>query len=202
MKRVLKPIGDVMPTKTKFQQLVKSIEGSNKKFEKASGAGKIVMVARDVLAMLAARRIKATTCVYVQQANVPEERVVGLKDMSELLKLPKLPPCNVCAIGAAMFATTLRLDNVPISHDSGGYYAAYTSDGKSSTRLGLSMSSRVRDVFPNELLRYMEHAFEYNGHGYKHRTSSERLTAIYTNLVENKGKKFTNCKTGDVIWEE
>jgi hypothetical protein len=201
-----------MPTstepKTKFQQLVKSIEGSNKKFEKASKAAKIVMVAKDVLAMLAARRIRAISGLYISQGGVPEESIVGLKDMSELLKLPVLPPCEVCAIGAAMFATTLRLDNVPITpdhfssnHSTSAFYATEAS-AASGSGLSAAMSQRARCVFPDYLLRCMEYVFEKRECGYTQKSDSSRLVAIYKNLVENKGNSFTNCKTGTLLWTE
>lgn len=195
-----------MPTKTKFQQLVKRIEGSNKAFAKASKAQKIVIVAKDVLAILAARRIKAVTGTYVSLEMIPRARLEGLKDMSELMKLPSLPACNVCAIGAAMFATTLRLDHVPIEsyHDCDDLsFDNLSADYSEADRLGLTtdMSNRARDIFPHDLLRRMEVAFEESEYGYNKTAASGRLKDIYTNLVENKGKKFTHRRTGAVVWE-
>lgn len=195
-----------MPTKTKFQQLVKRIEGSNKAFAKASKAQKIVIVAKDVLAILAARRIKAVTGTYVSLERVPQAHLDGLKDMSELMKLPSLPACNVCAIGAAMFATTLRLDHVPIesyNSCSGPGFDDLSADYSEGDSCGMTsdMSERARDVFPHSLLRCMEYAFEEREHGYNKTAASGRLKDIYTNLVKNKGKKFTDRKTGEVVWK-
>ena len=186
-------------SKTKFQQIVTRIESSNKKFQKASKAAKIVMVAKDVLAILNARRIKAVGGIYVDMGGIPYERTIGLKDMSELMKLPALPACSVCAIGAAMFATTLRLDNVPIQRETD--YNMINAGADYTCQEGLNqssnMSDRARSVFPHELLRRMEDAF-----GYRQSTANGRLAAIYENLVKNKGKKFTDHKTGGVIWKQ
>src|ERR1700729_3822837 len=105
-KRVAKP--------TKFQKLVTSIERTNQSFKNAGQAKRIVMVATDVLAMLSLRRLSAVQGYYVTLPTGPHE---GLRDVSEFLKLPKLPACTVCAIGAAMVAATVRLNNVPIALD-------------------------------------------------------------------------------------
>jgi hypothetical protein len=186
--------------RTAFQSLIASIERSNKSFKRSGQARKIVMVAQDVLDLLTLKRIKATPGTYVQLPALSERRVKGLKDISELLKLPTLPSCDVCAIGAGMLAATLRLDHVPIARDDTG--AVCTSAGyNTSGVLSAKMSDRAADVFPDELLRDMENAFERYHHGYDHLSAAARLEAIYKNLIKNKGKMFTNHDDPtEVIW--
>jgi len=186
---------------TKFQRFIKRVEASNKEFKRAGRAKKIVMVANDVLAMLELRRLEACPGMYVRIPNVDIGRFGGLEEMSEVLKVPILPPCTVCAIGAGMLAATLRLDSVSILGPRGNVEAifGYTErdvDGSNDQ----AMSAQTRKVFPNNLLRSMEWAFEQRSFGYTSLNATSRLRAIYTNLVKNNGKKFTHHRSGEEVW--
>jgi hypothetical protein len=119
-----------------------------------------------------------------------------------LLKLPKLPACDVCAIGAGMVAATLRLDDValdPNFRTTANFFSGGTTE---YVNMEHGMSQRALDVFPNALLRNMERAFEHNEYGYTMIGDEDCLRAIYQNLVKNKGKKFTRHDTGSVIWSQ
>ena len=184
--------------KKKFVSFVRSIEKSNKEFGKASQAKKIVMVAKDVLTLLALGRVKVQSGTYVH-ADLTDFKSPELEhgQLSDLLKDADMPSCNVCAIGGAMVATTMRLNKVPIGtvvcwEGLEGFF----EEGEEDT-----MSARAEEVFSGELLRLMEDAFEVGGYGYNALKSYKgRLQAIYKNLVKNKGKKFTHYRNGKELW--
>jgi hypothetical protein len=192
IKKVTKP-----RKQTKFQKLIARIERSNKAFSKAGQAKKIVMVASDILELLSLKRINATPGTYVMLPEPPREA----KEVSDFLKLPRVPACDVCAVGAAMVTATIRLNRVQLVRDKYGQAltnVAFTSAYDAPMSRG--MSRRALSVFPKELLREMEDAFESEHHGYEQPDNSARLRAIYKNLVKNKGKKFTTHDTGETIW--
>lgn len=192
------------PKLTAFQKFVARVERSNKSFKKASPAKKIVMVAKDVLDMLRLRRFAVTPGTYVEfNHNSASARASDtIEDVGALLKLPKLPACNVCAIGAGMVAATLRLDDVAFDPNFTHYLHFYSVGTTEYVDMESGMSQRALDVFTNALLRKMERAFEYNEYGYTMRGDKDRLRAIYQNLVKNKGKKFTHHDTGSAIWSQ
>jgi hypothetical protein len=183
----------------KFKTLVKGIERSNEKFAKGKPHERIVMVAKDVLAMLALGRLKAQTGTYVHVELEDTALLESVQEegcqVSDLLKNPALPPCDVCAIGGVMVAATLRLNKVRFEPGSSDLSDGFSEDEKDT------MSARAEDVFPAELLRIMEEAFEEGSFNYERLSSdSGRLRAIYTNLVENKGKCFTHYRGSEVVW--
>lgn len=173
-----------MTKKTKFKSLIEGIESSNKKFERASQANKIVMIAKDVISLLAIKKLCVKHGSYLLLKTKPED--VG-HQVSDILKMPSLPTCEVCAIGGVMFAATLRLNDVKLDHSKHIVY--YNSPFKNTATL---MSKRASSIFTDELLEHMEFAFEDGYYGYGKRPKGEaRFKSIYLNLIKNKGKKFT-----------
>jgi hypothetical protein len=194
-----------------FGKLVKRIERSNAKFEKATQAQRIVMVANDVLALLSLKRITAVSGTYVElpsfynEADSLPTTESNTCQLQDVLKMPTLPTCSVCAIGGAMLVSTMRLNRVQVSKDdlmSGGDWGGLNIgyDNCEDDDVDSTMSNRTREVFPDKLLREMEQAFECTSYGY-HRLSSANglLKAIYQNLVDNKGEKFTWYKNPDKV---
>ena len=186
----------------KFKAFVRSVERSNVKFAKATQDERIVMVARDVLALLGLGRIEAEHSVYVDTylAEYRPPKAEGCQ-VSDLLKDPQMPTCQVCAIGGAMIAATLRLNRVPFEPDPSGDLSGVfnvNSEAEPDT-----MAARASDVFPTELLRTMENAFEDGDFNYSAMHSSAgRLRAIYQNLIDNKGKRFTGYRRAEVAWPD
>jgi hypothetical protein len=187
-----------------FESLVRRIERSNKRFESATATQKIVMVSQDVLDMLELERIKARHMIYVKiplcVSNI-QPNLSGNVQISDVLKLPELPVCSVCAIGAGMVAATLRKNDVvaPKSYASADFN--YRNSPESNFE-GEGMSLRAQEVFGKRLLRSMEQAFEDGEYNY-HRTErgDSRMKAIYKNLIKNKGEKFTHYQANNfVIW--
>src|SRR5580658_7556579 len=106
-----------MKSNKQFTTFVKSVERSNTKFQQANRHQKIVMVSKDILKMLELKRIKAQTGTYVDMPPVPgitmeEDDADDKCSVQDILKMPQLPACTVCAIGSAMLGTTLRLNKV------------------------------------------------------------------------------------------
>jgi hypothetical protein len=193
-----------MKSNKQFTTFVKSVERSNTKFQQANRHQKIVMVSKDVLMMLELKRIKAQTGTYVEIPAAPgitlEKDDAGFLtytdsndkcSVQDILKMPELPACTVCAIGGAMLGTTLRLNKVNADKLSAyhGISMWYGHDmlGTADTQA----SKRANSVFGTKLLRYMEEAFESNNYGYVRLSTHNRLIAIYQNLIDNKGKRFT-----------
>jgi hypothetical protein len=185
-----------MKSNKQFTTFVKSVERSNTKFQQANRHQKIVMVSKDILKMLELKRIKAQTGTYVDMPPVPgitmeEDDADDKCSVQDILKMPELPACTVCAIGGAMLGTTLRLnkvnaDKLSAYHGISMWYG-YDMVGTADTQA----SKRANSVFGTQLLRYMEEAFESNNYGYVRLSTHNRLIAIYQNLIDNKGKRFT-----------
>lgn len=206
------------PEQKKYQRLVKRIEKSNQEFQKASKSQRIVMVAKDVLAMLKLGKMQATSGTYFEVPGIPNSPLVEKKgscQLSDILKMPDLPTCEVCAIGGAMMASVLRLKKVDV--DCGdiadGILGVYLSEkdrnnpGFSNPNnhyyvVGRKMALKTEQVFPPKLLHEMEEAFENGSYGYDIGSDRQNMQDIYQNLIDNKGKKFTmrdDPKT--VVWE-
>jgi hypothetical protein len=109
-----------------------------------------------------------------------------------------------------MVTSTLRLNDVSVSksnltaeYGSLRYFGYNSEDDDFDGNTEDQMSARARDVFPEDLLRDMEQAFENGAYGYHRLKSAKgRLVAIYQNLVENKGKTFTYYKGETVVYPD
>lgn len=190
-----------------YQQLVKRIEKSNQKFQEASKSERIVMVAKDVLAMLKLGKMHAQTGTYFLTPPITNSPLAleGNCQLNDLLKMPELPACDVCAIGGAMMATALRSNEVKVDCHSlnagiAGVYlnpderkedAFKESANPAAYELGSKMAIKTEKVFPPALLRAMEQAFEHRYFGYEDGDPTQRMEDVYRNLIRNKGKKFT-----------
>lgn len=190
----------------KYALFVKRVEESNAKFEKANQFERIVMVSRDVLMMTSLGKLYPEHDVYTS-GSIPYDMLDPILrearekheysfELSRLLKMPKLPACSVCAIGGAMIAATLRCNHVMVSTDMRQIYESYENFPRDN-----SMSARAQDIFPSDLLRTMERAFEGGCYGYSRQgRGTRRFRAIYGNLVQNHGKKFTAYGDGHDQW--
>lgn len=177
----------------------------NKRFQAATAAEKRVMVAKDVLQLLDAKKIRAEfDNTYVQfpaKLKSKETDVATVLEMS----MTKLNPCTVCGIGAAMVCDLLIKDKLQLGQfwhgdDMTNNSVIYQTD---SYDMGeFKWSKMVGQTFPPDLLRAIELAFESGYYDY-HRVESanDRVRAVYQNIIKNKGIKFTAY--GDpkcVIW--
>jgi hypothetical protein len=208
-----------MSTKKTVRKKTQTVAQKNAAFMRMSPAGKRVAVSKDVLSMFSRRKLRAVHGEYVVLPKIPKSAKVTEKtDARDAIK--KLPPCQVCAVGAAMVCGTLKLDNVNLLDELQSNLNSVDTSGKSATTSKTStvyfdesdvgedtMSARALDIFDENLLRIMETAFEFGGYGYERvARGSRRLVAIYKNIVANRGKKFTEHARGGVkgatVWAE
>lgn len=123
---------------------------TTKQFQKLSKAKKAVLVAKDVLEQLAAKKYRANTGNYISfDGQIPFEGDIKSN-------FDKLPSCKVCALGSMLLSCT-KLGNVLTTDD------IDTSVGHSD----LTSSDNVRvlfdSIFSNKQLLLIETAFEgYN----------------------------------------
>lgn len=192
--------------KKALQLARKRVRDRERRFKKASPAGKRVMIAKDVLAQLAAGKIRPKPGTWVSwgMSYAVEDKFREYADENEIsifsvecnldlrdLVLEGLVPdsCSACAMGALFMATVMRADEVKISR--------YQSTGMSS-----EVEGKLREFFNADQLRLIEIAFEKGGGAYRchsaedeavaakysHLQAQERLEAIMQNIVANKGE--------------
>jgi len=173
----------------------KTAEKRNARFKKMSPAAKRVAVARDVLKALDAERYEASPGTYIAVTNMPDALERWRDDYSKEgspLALQKFlqtkAECYVCAIGAAAVSCVRKFDSV-------------TPRAFAET----SARSLASDIFSSDQLALMEAAFEVeagyvrdNGgaallgeravrFGDRFDEPRERMHAIFSNVVKNKG---------------
>jgi len=165
------------------------------------------MVCKDVLKLLDLKKVKPLHLAYVKIENFdlkPHMDAAGNAkvQVSEMLLAQSAPTCEVCAIGGAMVAATMRLNDVvkdDFPYHKGNKCTFYESFGFSDDKMG----ERAAEVFGQDLLREMENAFENGAHGYfALETTKGRFKAIYENIIENEGKKFTKYDDSRIVWQE
>jgi hypothetical protein len=81
------------------------IKASNVDFENADTMGKRVMIAKDVLAAIEAKRIKAKNGYYF---NAPGEFEYRSGTVAKKLELVDEQPCQACALGSILVASVAR----------------------------------------------------------------------------------------------
>ena len=87
-----------MEEATTLATLVKRIRRSNNRFNVASDAQRRVMLAKDVLASLEAKRLVPASCTYVDSLGDVEQA----KEVIE--KYGVMPTCTACALGGLFIA--------------------------------------------------------------------------------------------------
>jgi len=175
--------------------LTKSIKEHNARFAAASPAERRVMVAKDVIAQIKAKRFFATEGTYVDAVDAIPDGTRMDAPLRNILK--KVPECHVCAKGAA-FLSLVRLANTVKVGDVLDYYGEKVENGPEN--LDKVAWNFLEQFFPIDLLDEMERAFEDMYHGYEIDDADERLTAIMQNVIDNDGKAFTTGKTA-AVWE-
>lgn len=107
--------------KTVFDWMAK-VRRTNAMFEKASPAKKRVMLAKDVLAAIEARRIEPSSGVYTSYISRDSDHARGLHNENVRRYSPSQPAvmtlygedCQVCAKGALFVARLDRLNGLPL----------------------------------------------------------------------------------------
>jgi hypothetical protein len=183
---------------TQNKYLIAFTEAQNAIYAKASPTQKRVIVARDVLAALKAKRIEPTTGTYL---DVGTERGSRTERGSSLLYLavannplgsfqdllPQLPKCNVCAKGAIFVCTVLRQNQV-----TNGELRSLTTTGLFVDK---NLSEALKGVFSPAQLCKIENEFEcrrvfrgpYAVMGLQRFPAKRRMREIMLNIVANGG---------------
>lgn len=182
----------------------KRIEKTNKEFGKASDRKKRILVAQDVIGLLALRSIKGQSGTYLD-LSAPKDARMKIGPKTSMQKVfgdaLALPSCSVCAIGAAM-VSTIRLGNQVSLRDfvdfGGEVYGGDPLEAKKKvavSSLGLNDWSADNapwvKIFGVDRLSRMEDDFEHtckcNKISCLH-SSSLRLFAIMSNIIEHHGE--------------
>lgn len=166
-----------------------------------------VLIARDVLKGLRARKLKPTPGVYVRYPSRVEKKIQAAPVGQDVRGVVGQGACEVCAIGAAVVAKIHRFDQVKIRAEErwDALVCRYISTGRGG---GFFRNhGAVEDIFPLEMLNQMEEAFEVDDSinelklgelqrydlsyaqefGVKRKDPTKRLRAIFQNIVDNGG---------------
>lgn len=175
-------------------------ETARKKFNKANKARKRVMIAKDVLAQLDAKRFKAKQGYWVKPDN-KGERFKHKSEQQEVCDLVS-GKCQVCGIGALFVSAVTFADKLKVQELTGvsnrDLEPAVTNDGVAF--LSDSVFDYLSRFFDDDQLNKIETAFE-NGHGHCFDVEAEsfwanlqdvpepelRMRLIMQNIISNKG---------------
>lgn len=149
-----------------------------------SNEDKRVAIASDVLRYLDAKKIEAETLVYLRfprNGNLTKAGRIRV-DKSADLALSEAAKCQVCALGACLYALVLRADQLTL-----GELGASKSDNL--LHVGNCYTKNIlEELFAHEQLRDMEAAFEkWRRYSSMEGTSDQRLRTIMKNIIRNKG---------------
>lgn len=164
--------------------------GNGKIKFKGTKAEERVVIAKDIIAALRARRFAAEFNTYVDEKSLKRTRATKKNsDAQTLLVAAEIAnrPCRVCARGAVVVAMVRRHDRleVPI----GVPVQEYLDDIAS----GWAESDYVEQLFATSQFRNMEYAFDGGGSDSDpewadaYPDPDDRLDAIMRNVVENDG---------------
>lgn len=177
---------------SKKQKLINaSVRRANARYNKASAAGRRVLIAKDALKQITDKKYNVQTGVFADFWNLDPEQGAQLQP---LLHDPKAPVCEVCGIGS-LFLSAVRMRN--------DYKLCENQCGTDSDAL-----HQLKE-FDIEQRRLIEMAFE-SGKGYYSSmkyTSRDQLTAarwalrfgyladaearliaILKNIIRNRGR--------------
>lgn len=176
-----------------------------KLFKDMTAAEKRVMIAKDTIRWLDAKKIKTKTGTYLKLPY----RAIKLKKADDRLDtaLKTLnKPCNVCALGGMFYSMVRRFDKVTVE-----VVATDINDKYLSWMESDNIYEELSKYFPRHQLALIESAFEMRGmvdssvYSYyqfnekanfamyrainfsSKKNSGERLRAIMTNIIKNNG---------------
>jgi hypothetical protein len=183
------------------RRFVRQVRDRERRFQNMNPSQKRVAVAKDVLAMIEARRIRARAGTYLSL----QRRVKGVKPETEVQEiLLESPTCTACAVGSIFVCTMLRNDNLTINEFTGDPTIDRGEMDRDALGSGDGLYDAVAWLFSKGQLALIEAAFEggyvncYPDYGsdtearaekfHDTYTSDEkRLAAIMQNIIDNKG---------------
>lgn len=193
--------------KTKQDKQAKAIKTHNKHFQKATRAGKRVMVAKDALERVLNKQLSVECglwCDVIDNRNRKEEEIekkdetVEFQEIILSNQLGKKITCQVCAVGALFVSAVSFKNRCKIEWDCGYYFS--TDEAFHSEQLTSLFSEKQRLL--------IENAFECGGgfttaneskllsdkddnktalFGESYKNDGKRLIAILKNIIQNRG---------------
>lgn len=193
---------------SKLEKENSKIKEKNKSFSKLGKMQKRVMIARDVIAQVKAKKFKVKTGTYcdlkINKKYKPE--VEGELELQSLMESGVVEKCTVCAIGG-IFASKVSIGNkfnINVENDS-------WDDENPDLRIDNELSDdeifkNLENIYSSEELRKIEYAFEGNdiddsfwheedefhknilSYSKVHKNVDNRLIAIMQNIIDNNGK--------------
>lgn len=163
---------------TKTEQIAREIEKREKIFKAASPAQKRVLIAKDVIAQIKAKKIKPTSGNFVMLSkvagfNMTPKSVYDMpthddvanhlgpdEDARELYLQGKIQQCSCCALGSMFVSCTLYNDNTTTAdlRYAGDDIADWITRGGSS-----GMANGLEKFFSLAQLQLIEQTFEEDG---------------------------------------
>lgn len=181
------------------QKTPAQIAKRNAAFQKATNAQKRVIIAKEVILQLNARRFSARCGTFCLIPDNEMESQSG--SIQQLFNENKISSCFVCALGGLMMATTILNNN----EDMTDFQHDFCDLGQ-TLAAGESPKNGLRKFFSMPQLKLIERAFEGKGFGYfsiqnkkaenfgkktesedRHNDASKRMLAIMKNIIRNKG---------------
>jgi len=185
----------------KFEKLKAFLKRENAKFGKLTKKEQRLEIAHDVIALLKAERIMASSTYisfedgadlepcYASEEDDYGDRVIdpAMKKIETRLLLDQLPACEVCGIGSLFVAAVRKHDKLPISN----FLDLY--NGRSDRRD--SEARYLKKWFDQDELYDVERFFEADADNFSEQSSpirsqndkSIRLVMIMENIISNGG---------------
>jgi hypothetical protein len=190
-------------TAPKKRTVAQEIALRNKKFKAATAAQKRVLIAKDVIAQIKAKRLKARTGTWVnpvfrdgRDMDAFEKFDEKTSSVRELFLEKKIPACECCALGAMFMSCTLYNNKTTVAD-----LLDETMDFELIVRSkNNSFSNGLTQFFPKPQLKLIEAAFEGEYGAFQDvcndktdlwydtlPNDTKRLIAIMQNIIKNNG---------------
>lgn len=189
--------------KPKKRTAAQEIALRNKKFKAATPSQKRVLIAKDVIAQIKAKRFKARSGTWVnpvfrngQDLDMFEKFDEEIAPVRELFLEQKIPACECCALGAMFMSCTLYNNKTTVEN-----LLDETLNFEDLIRTsGPQFSNGLDQFFSKTQLKLIEAAFEGDYGAFSWEGSdktkvwyetlpndTKRLVAIMNNIIKNKG---------------
>jgi hypothetical protein len=173
----------VKPKKQTREELLSAMKRKQKAFAKLTPSQKRVAIAKDVIAQLDTRRLRARTMTYVY--------LVGPKPKAsydqQVCDLTVGRNCQVCALGAMFVVAVERADKLNVSDNVDFDNRFHGADGE-------TCYSYLAQFFSTDQLHQIEAAFEgFDGIRWAWAEDTdvspeERMRRVMTNVIRNRGR--------------
>jgi hypothetical protein len=192
-------------TKT-VEKINKALLKSNAAFKKATKAEKRVMIAKDVLAQIKAKRYVPESGTWVDPNWNIRNEIDGTESVQKLFADRTIETCNVCALGGLFMSCTNLNNNTCVSDINYGGEGNLLGE---KIQEGDTLSNGLNKIFSKKQLQLIEVYFEkgdgwfgedgytgvYIGEDSRHveyfndayPDDDERLVEIMKNIVANDG---------------